>query len=105
VRPDLVVQMAVDGVVCEGPCPALLRVTPLQSYELSLRGLRFPQGLQGHFGLGRSEVPAAEPAVRMQLRIADWTVGGEAVTMENFQADRLGQLDIDVTYWGQWEIT
>jgi hypothetical protein len=26
------------------------------------------------------------------------------VTMWNFQSDALGQLDIDVSYWGQWKI-
>ena len=28
----------------------------------------------------------------MKLVISDWIFGGEAVTMENFQNDRLGQL-------------
>ena len=40
----------------------------------------------------------------MKLVISDWIVGGEPVTMENFQSDRLGQLDIDASYWGQWSI-
>ena len=75
-----------------------------------MRGVSYPQGLllpappKDALELGRSTIPAASPAVSMKLVISDWIVGGEAVTMENFQSDRLGQLDIDASYWGQWSI-
>ena len=41
----------------------------------------------------------------MAIEIVDWTVGKELVTMENFQSDQLGQLDIATQYWGQWHIS
>ena len=106
VQPGMAVALAASDVVCEGAhCPALLRITPLQSYRVRLSRVAFPGGLSGSLGLGVSRIPAASPRVTMGLEIVDWSVGTEAVTMENFQSDRLGQLDIDASYWGQWNIT
>ena len=107
-QPNVTLSAEISDVVCEGLCPALMHITPLQSYQLTLRDIHFPDGLlSGPIGLGRSQVkPAAEGVeVKMRLEIADWTVGEETVTMENFQSDRLGQFDIDAQYWGQWHIS
>ena len=99
--------MATD-VECEGiGCPALLRLTPLQSYDLELRDVAFPDGLGGsneRLCIGESEVPATQPPVSMALRISNWSIGTQRVTMANFQSQRLGRLNIDVSYWGQWKI-
>ena len=54
--------------------------------------------------IGRSEIPRTTPRVRMALRIKNWTIRGDAVTMQNFQTNQLGQLNIDAVYWGEWSI-
>jgi hypothetical protein len=125
------------GLVCEGPCPGLFRLTPLVNYEnFVVRGAAFPDGLvMGDVKVGESmvwrnnpgglavgPVPAwyntgtgsigdwaaalnhLGPRITMELDITGWTVRGVPVTMDNFQTGRLGQLDIDVSYWGQWTI-
>ena len=57
VDPNITLSVEISDVVCEGVCPALLHILPLQSYRLTLRGVAFPDGLQsGPIGLGRSEV-------------------------------------------------
>jgi hypothetical protein len=49
----------ISGIACEGPCPALMHVTPLQSYRLTTRHAHFPDGLQtGAIGRGLGEVKA-----------------------------------------------
>lgn len=103
--PNQAISLTVSNLICEGPCPSLVRITPLQSYrDFIVENVAFPDGLQKNsIGIGESIIPAAS-AVVMDLQIANWTVGGELVTMKNFQSDSLGQLDIDVSYWGEWNI-
>ena len=108
VLPNNTIALDATDIVCEGVgCPALLRLTPLQSYNVQLRDVAFPDGLDagGSLGIGVSMVPAASPAVSMGLHIANWTVSNRTVTMDNFQACSLGKLNIDVSYWGQWDIS
>jgi hypothetical protein len=102
VHPEQTIQMAVSNVVCEGQCPALMKITPLQSYNLVISNVSF-QALQPFNGIGESTVPAA-PGVKMVLSISNWSVGNTRVTMGNFQSDKLGKLDIAVQYWGEWSI-
>ena len=103
-RPDWTISAWLSDIVCEGACPALMHITPLQNYNLTIDSVAFPGGLQRNpLGLGRGEVRPA-PGIRMGLRIKNWTVEGQAVGMRNFQSDKLGQFDIAAQYWGQWEI-
>lgn len=106
VDPSKSISMVISNVVCEGLCPSPFRITPLQSYKnFDVRNISFPDGLQtNRIGIGESLIPAA-PGVTMDLRISGWTVGGQRVTMSNFQSDKLGQFNIDVSYWGQWSIS
>lgn len=106
VDPNSSINMTISNVVCEGLCPSLFRITPLQSYEnFVVENVAFPDGLQTNsIGIGESIIPAAK-GVKMSMEISDWTVGGEKVTMDNYQADSLGQFDIDGSYWEQWSIT
>lgn len=100
------ISMTISNVVCEGPCPSLFRITPLQNYEnFVVNNVAFPDGLQTKIiGTGESIIPAAS-GFKMELHISDWTVGGQKVTMQNFQANNLGQFNIDGSYWGQWQIS
>lgn len=99
------ISMTISNLVCEGPCPALLRITPLQNYRnFVVRDVAFPDGLQvGGIGTGESIVLAAG-GVELGVTISNWTVGGKRVTMETSQKDSLGQLNIDMSYWGQWRV-
>jgi hypothetical protein len=105
VDPSKSISMTISGLVCEGLCPALMRITPLQNYrDFRIENVAFPDGLQTNsIGTGRSIVPPSS-GLRFGVTISNWTVGGQRVTMSNFQANSLGQLDIDVSYWGQWAI-
>ncbi|KAJ6440564.1 hypothetical protein O9K51_06354 [Purpureocillium lavendulum] len=104
-NPSNAISGTISNLVCEGPCPALMRVTPLQNYKnFVVKNVAFPDGLQTNsIGLGQSIIPA-QSGVSMGLTIENWTVGGQKVTMDNFQADKLGQFNIDGSYWGQWKI-
>lgn len=100
-----ITRLTISDIVCEGSCPSLLRITPLQDYaDFLIENVAFPDGLQTNsLGIGESFITAASE-VTMGLTIANWTVAGDKVTMENFQSDSLGQLDIDISYWGEWTI-
>ncbi|CAO2653804.1 Nn.00g032150.m01.CDS01 [Neocucurbitaria sp. VM-36] len=105
IDPSKSISMSVSNVVCEGLCPALLRITPLQNYrDFKISNVAFPDGLQTNsIGTGRSIIPASD-GLKLGLTISNWSVGGEKVTMSNYQNSSLGQLDIDASYWGQWKI-
>ncbi|KAL2131941.1 hypothetical protein VTI74DRAFT_4423 [Chaetomium olivicolor] len=105
VDPAKSISMTISNLVCEGPCPSLMRITPLQNYrDFRIQNVAFPDGLQTNsIGIGKSIVPASS-GLQFDMTISNWTVGGKQVTMGNFQSESLGQLDIDVSYWGQWVI-
>ncbi|OKP11373.1 Dextranase [Penicillium subrubescens] len=93
--------MQITNVVCEGPCPGLFRLTPLQNYaDFMLTGVRFLGVLiGGSVPIGDSIIATTEDTtypgcenLTMGLKIKDWTVGGEKVTMEN--AETQGQRSI-----------
>jgi hypothetical protein len=108
VEPGQSISMRIIGLTCEGPCPALFRITPLQSFrDFVVEDVNFLDGLQvSDIGLGMSHIIAAEaaPDVKMGLHIKNWTVRGKRVTCSNWQADSLGQLNIDASYWKQWSL-
>ena len=95
-------------MVCEGACPALLQITPLQSYRnFNLKDISFPDGLMATpLGIGCSHVLHAPQgvAVQMGLNIFNWTVGSRRITMQNWRSNQLGQFDIDKSFFGQWKI-
>ena len=106
VLPNYTIALDATDIICEGiGCPALLRLTPLQSYALKLRNVAFPDGLTAGGAIGVSVIQAAHPPVSMGLHITNWTVCNRSVTMDNFQSNSLGELDIDISYWGQWQIS
>lgn len=105
------IDLTLSNVRCEGPCPALFRITPLQNYQnLVVKGVSFPDGLiNGNIHTGdsmvgtTSDTPAGATNLKMGLQVSDWTVKGEKVTMEN--AKTLGQLSVNDAYSGQWSIS
>lgn len=105
VRPEDEISVHISNLVCEGPSPALLRINPLQSFHLTIEEVDFKDGLQRLSGVSQIRPLPGAPDVNLRLRIVNWTIGGEHVTMSNFQHDRLGKFDIDRSYWGQWGIS
>lgn len=103
--PTKYISMSIDNIICEGFCPALLRITPLQNYRnFTISNVTYLDELQSELDIGRSIIPAAKE-IEMGLTISNWEVKGEKVDMTNFQVGSTGQLDIDVSFWGQWTIT
>ena len=105
VRPQDEMCVHISNLICEGPSPALLRINPLQSFHLVIEDVHFTDGLQGVCGVSRVKPLPGAPDVQLRLNIVNWTIGGEHVSMANFQHDKLGKLDIDASYWGQWVIS
>ncbi|KAL6242578.1 hypothetical protein RBB50_010718 [Rhinocladiella similis] len=105
VEPDTTrsISMTITNLMCEGSCPGLFRLTPLESYKhFVVQNVAFPDGLRNDsIGVGQSIIETLDSA-QMQLEIKNWTVGGQKVTMQNFQT--LAHFDIDASYWGQWSI-
>ncbi|KAL2824706.1 glycoside hydrolase [Aspergillus pseudoustus] len=109
--PSLTISMSISNVVCEGPCPGLFRLTPLQNYaDFEVAGVRYLDGLiGGSVPIGDSIIATTDDTtypgsedLSMGLQIEDWTVGGEKVTMGN--AKDLGRWNINAAYDGQWSI-
>jgi hypothetical protein len=101
-RPHQQVELKISNVTIEGPCPSLVRLSPLQSFALEISRITCPDGIITH-EIGVSKVHASD-GVKMALNISDWTVAGEKVSMDTFHSDKLGRFDIDVSYWGHWRI-
>ncbi|KAJ5098341.1 hypothetical protein N7532_005342 [Penicillium argentinense] len=104
--------ISISNVICEGPCPGLFRLAPLQNYAgFTVKNVQFPDGLiAGNIHIGDSIIATTDDTtnpgfdkLEMGLDISDWTVKGEKVTMENAQT--LGQFHINDAYKGQWSIT
>ncbi|KAF3022520.1 hypothetical protein E8E14_011903 [Neopestalotiopsis sp. 37M] len=97
---------SITNVVCEGPCPGSLKISPLQSYNLKISNVDFQQELSPVYKVAESYVRGVNDlgSGKMAIEINNWTINKEKVTMDNFQSDQLGKLDIDGQYWGQWKI-
>lgn len=105
IDPASVISMTVSNVVCEGRCPSLLRINPLQSYKnFVVKNIAMPDGLlDNSLDIGQSIIPYA-PNTTMELEITNWTVGGEKITYDNYRSNQLGQFNISGEYYGQWSI-
>jgi len=94
------VHLVLSNIVCEGPSPALMRITPLQNFNVRLENVSFPDGHQSI----AQESRVLHAPVKMELHISNLTIGGKPVDMNNFQHDGHGRLNIDASFWGQWSV-
>ncbi|KAL6790267.1 hypothetical protein GGI42DRAFT_358911 [Trichoderma sp. SZMC 28013] len=87
---DLKKQVAasITNVVCEGPCPGLLKISPLQSYQLKTSNVELQQELN----------PIAEVAASY-VRGVEYLGLGKMATEIN-----KGKLNVDTQYWKRWKI-
>ncbi|KAH6873851.1 glycoside hydrolase [Thelonectria olida] len=109
-------RVTISDVTCEGRCPALFRITPLQNYEMTVSNVKFDDLLKdNNVQLGQSLVgmkisdnedsymPGQE-RLSMGLHIKNWRIDGQKVNSTDWQANQLGQLNIHPDFWGDWSI-
>jgi len=65
--------ITIQGLRCEGLCPSLFRITPLQNYDnFVVEDVEFPDGLQkGHPKIGTSIIPASD-GLKLGITIKNW---------------------------------
>ncbi|KAL7942257.1 glycoside hydrolase family 49 protein [Trichoderma barbatum] len=97
---------SITNVVCEGPSPGLLKISPLQSYDLKISNVEFQQELNPVPEVAGSYVRGVDDfgSGKMAIEINNWTINGEKVTMDKFRSNELGRFNIDGQYWKQWKI-
>lgn len=110
------ISATIKNVVCEGRCPALLRVAPLQNYDLHIENVHFDELLHDdQIQLGQSLVGAkisdqedayvdGQQNLTVGIHIKDWTIGETKVDESNWGASQLGQLTVSSDFDGQWTI-
>lgn len=110
------IRATISDLTCEGSCPALIRIAPLQNYDLTIRNVKYdnllksadPKPGQSLVGMSisgneNSYTPGQEK-LNFGMKLENWQIGGNKVTSSNWQADQLGQLNIHPDYWGDWSI-
>lgn len=102
-------QVSVKNVRCEGICPALMRLAPMQNYELEVENiemeelfddekLRLGESLVG-VKISEQEddyVEGQEP-LDVSISIKNWTVAGTRMTEESSGVGSLGQVNFNAT--------
>lgn len=106
----------ISDITCEGRCPALFRIAPLQNYNLSVKNIKYDALLKDEkVQLGQSLIGmkisdqedayiSGQDKLKMGLRIENWSIGGKKVDMTNWKVDELGQFNIHPDFWGDWTI-
>lgn len=111
-----VMNVNVSDMTCEGRCPALFRIAPLQNYNMAVSNVKFDALLdddnvklgQSLIGMKISDQEDAytpgQEKLKMGLHIAKWTVAGTKIDSSNWEADQLGQLNIHPDYAEDWTL-
>lgn len=106
----------ISDLTCEGSCPALLRIAPLQNYDLTIENVKYDNILTGDVKLGQSLVGTkisdnenaytpGQEKLKFGMKLKNWQIAGDKVDSTNWQAGQLGQLNIHPDYWGDWSIS
>jgi hypothetical protein len=110
------ISATISDLTCEGSCPALLRIAPLQNYDLTITNVKYDNILKSaDVKLGQSLVGMSisnnensytpgQEKLKFGMKLENWQIGGNKVTSSNWEADALGQLNIHPDYWGDWSI-
>lgn len=110
VDPSKSISVSLSNISCEGLCPALFHLKPLQNYvNFTVSGVKYARWVDrwecSHWIIATTPAttyPGSED-LQMDLRISDWTVKGKKVTTQNTAT--LGQFHINEAYAGQWLIS
>lgn len=116
VDPTRTISATIRNIVCEGLCPALLRVSPLQNYDLNVEDVHFDALLKDdQIQLGQSLVGATlsdeedayvegQQNLTVGIHIRNWTIGNQEVNQSNWGPSQLGQLNVSSDFVGEWSI-
>lgn len=110
------INAVIKNVRCEGICPALLRIAPMNNYKLAIENVWFESILDDDkIRLGESLVGTkisdqedsyveGQDVLDVDIDISNWRIGGQPVNDQNWQANQLGQLNFNASFWGDWSI-
>lgn len=110
------ISATISNVCCEGRCPALIRIAPLQNYDLTISNVKYDGILEDeNIELGQSLVGwklsdqendyvSGQEQLTTRLHIENWSIGGEKVDSTNWKADQLGQLNVHSDFDRDWTI-
>ncbi|VUC29010.1 unnamed protein product [Clonostachys rosea] len=109
------ISATISNVKCEGSCPALLRIAPLQNYDLTIENVEYDDILRNDIKLGQSLVgmkisddenayTTGQEQLRFGMKLRNWRIGGEKVDSSNWQVEQLGQLNIHPDYFDDWSV-
>lgn len=109
------ITVTISDLRCEGSCPALLRIAPLQNYDLTIENVKYDDILRHDIKLGQSLVgmkigndedayTPGQDQLRFGMKLRNWQIGGQKVDSSNWQSGQLGQLNVHPDYWGDWSI-
>jgi hypothetical protein len=106
----------ISDINCEGNCPALLRIAPLQNYDLVIQNVKYDNILKdNNVELGQSLVgmkisgnedsfTPGQDQLKFGMRLENWWINGNKVDNSNWEANQLGQLNIHPDFWNDWSI-
>lgn len=92
----------ISAVTCEGSCPALLRISPLQNYDLTIENVEYEsilvsddvqlgQSLVGMSLSGNEDVyTPGQEQLQFDMKLKTRRIGTENVDSTNWQSDKLG---------------
>lgn len=106
---------------CEGICPGLLGINPLQNIDtMTMSNIHIEQLANDTTQVGMSSISVftdsnnnnspvslgANSPGGLGLIIQDYYVGGEKISLDagNWDSYSLGRLNIDGSYWGKWTV-
>lgn len=116
VNPNSTISATIRNIVCEGLCPALVRVAPLQNYDLTVENVHFDSLLKNDtVQLGQSLIGATlseseddyvegQQNLTVGIHIRNWTIGNQNVNQSNWGPSQLGQLNVSSDFVGEWSI-
>ena len=99
--------LTISNLVCEGICPGLLRITPLQNFQnVTLENVLYPDGLPlNAIGQGASIVlDAAVPDLLFNVIIVNWTVGSYRIQQKDCTPFGWAQMSIASEFDGEWSV-
>lgn len=114
-----IANFALSDLRCEGLCPSLVRLNPLQDFDnFTVDGVSIESFPPSDTGIGMSMINkftngsgalvsiGGQSPGGVGLTIKDYYVGGEKISFaaNNWQSTQAGEMNIEAAYWGHWTI-
>lgn len=106
----------IRNVRCEGICPALLRIAPMNNYDLTVENVWVESMIKNDtIQLGESLIGTkisdhedsyveGQDGLNLGIYIRNWGIGQQLVDSQNWQVGQLGQSNFNSSFWGDWSI-